>query len=146
MHKKYLKKIVEKGSKIDMEKLAEFMEETMDHIKECDPKLYDKIECKMYEMAYGKVLTEDMASKWIHSMKPYGMKWTKEQTDEVIRKYNLNINEIDFWAIMNAMYNDYRNIFDDNAETYIKLSRDFIKDEDAVDGKVYEYWKYITKH
>lgn len=146
MHKKYLRKIIENGSKIDMEKLADFMNEAMDHIKECDPKLYNKIEDKMYEMAYGKVLTEEMASKWINSMKPIGMKWTKEQTDEVLKKYGLNMNEIDFWTIMNAMYNDYHNIFDDNLETYIKLTRDFIKDEDAVEGKVYEYWKYITKH
>lgn len=146
MHKEYIKKIVENGSKVDMEKLSDFMCEAMDHIKTCDVNLYNKIEGKMYEMAYGKILTEDMASKWIHSMKPYGMKWTKEQTDEVIKKYGLNINEIDFWTMMNSMYNDYHNIFDDNVETYIKLARDFIKDEDAVDSKVYEYWKYIAKH
>lgn len=146
MHKEYIKRIVENGSKVDMEKLSEFMCETMDRIKDYDKNLYDKIEGKMYEMAYGKVLTEKMAENWIRSMKPYGMKWTKAQTDEVLRKYGLNMNEIDFWAIMNAMYNDYHNIFDDEIEIYIKLARDFIKDEDAIDGKVYEYWKCITKH
>lgn len=145
MHKKYIAKIIEKGSKVDIEKLSDFLCETMDHIKECDRSLYDRIEIKMYEMAYGKTLTEEMASTWVHSMKPAGMKWTKIQTDELIKKYNLALNDVDFWAIMNAMYNDYYKTFDDEIETYIKLARDFIKDEDAIEGKVYEYWKCISK-
>ena len=146
MHKKYIEKILRDGGSENVNKIGELFSKTMDFLKDNNKKLYDEIECYLYEMTFGKKLTEEMAANWINSMKPHGMKWTKEQTDEVLRKYGLNMNEIDFWAIMNAMYNDYGDIFDDNVETFIKLTRNFIKDEDAVDGKVYEYWKYVTKH
>lgn len=146
MHREYLKKIVEKGTKKDMEELADLTCETIDHIKVCDEKLYDKIEKKMYEMAYGKVLTEDMAKKIIMNMRPYGMHWTLEQTKEVQRQYSLNsIEPIDFWIVMNSAFNDYYNIFNDNIELYAKFTKDFIDDEDAKEGKVYTYFMKIPK-
>lgn len=59
MHKEYIKKIMENSesySKEDIYKMIDkygcLMEETMDHLKECDEKLYDEIECSLYEMAY----------------------------------------------------------------------------------------------
>jgi len=46
---------------------------------------------------------------------------------------------------MNSAYNDYEDLFKDNIEYYAKFSRDFIKDEDAVDEKVYIYFTKIPK-
>lgn len=146
MHRKLLNKIVEKGTKADMECLADLMITSMDHLKECDKELYEKLEMKMYEMAYGKVLTEDMARNIIMNMRPYGMKWTLEQTREVQRQMNMtSLNEIDFWVVMNSAYNDYNDIFDDNIDQYAKFSKDFINDEDAKEGKVFTYFIKIPK-
>ncbi len=46
---------------------------------------------------------------------------------------------------MNSAYNDYEDLFKDSVEYYAKFSRDFIKDEDAVDEKVYIYFTKIPK-
>lgn len=46
---------------------------------------------------------------------------------------------------MNSAFNDYNDIFKDNVELYAKFSRDFIKDEDAVDEKVYYYFTMLPK-
>lgn len=57
----------------------------------------------------------------------------------------MNINDIDFWVVMNSAYNDYRDIFKENIEIYAKWSYAFIKDEDADEGKVFKYFTTIPK-
>lgn len=46
---------------------------------------------------------------------------------------------------MNMAYSDYKEIFGDNLELYVKFSKAFIKDEDAKEGKVYLYFTEISK-
>jgi hypothetical protein len=47
---------------------------------------------------------------------------------------------------MNSAYNDYYDLFKDNVEYYAKYAHGFIKDEDAVDDKVYYYFTMIPKN
>ena len=42
-------------------------------------------------------------------------------------------------------YNDYYNIVKDDEELALKFAYDWIKDEDAKDNKLYEYWKHVIK-
>jgi hypothetical protein len=46
---------------------------------------------------------------------------------------------------MNSAYNDYNDLFKDNIEYYAKFSKDFIKDEDAKEDKVYYYFSMIPR-
>ena len=136
-----------------MECLADLMIMAMDALKEYDEELYDKIEIKMYEMAYGKVLTEDMANKIVEAMKPSGKKWTIDQTTSVKNQYGLDkISDVDFYVVMNAKYNDNRDTVEKFAESeeerldmYVHLAKDFIMDQDAKEGKVFTYFMKIPK-
>ena len=144
MVKQYLEKIGESKDQEKMKKLGEMFEELMAKLKEGHLEMYKEYKMCLYEMAYGYMLTEEMAQNWIYSMKPFGMKWNLEQIKSVIEEQKLSVEPIDFWAIMNAMYNDYNELFGEEVNTYVKLSIDFLKDEDAKPNKVYNYWKYIV--
>lgn len=146
MHKEYMEEIIDAGNKESMEKLGYVFNKAMEHLCECDYEMYKKLEMKLYEAVYGKKLNEEMAEKIITDMKPYHMKWSLEQTKEVQEEYGMtDIRDIDFWVVMNSAYNDFSNLFDDNIEMYVKYTKDFIKDEDAKEGKVFTYFTKIPK-
>ena len=97
-------------------------------------------------MAYGNTLSKEMAEKIVNNMKPYGKKWTLNQTMDIQEKYGLDrLKSTDFFVVMNSAYNDYNDIFDDKLDLYVKFAEDFINDEDAVDGKVLIYFTTIAK-
>lgn len=139
MHKLLINKLKERMDKKDVCALGEVADMLLDNIKESETKLYKHAENVLYEAYYGKKLTKELAEKLIHEMKPHGMKWTLEQTNEVMKNRGLNLDEIDFWYVMNMTYNDYYEMFGDNVEEYVKFSKLFIEDEDAKEGKVYLY-------
>lgn len=146
MHKVYVKRIIEKGDKEDMELLEHVFDKAMTHIKECDNNMYNKLEDKLYIACYGKVLTDERAKDIVKNMRPYGMKWTIEDTRNVQSQYGLsNIRDVDFFIVMNSAYNDYHDLFDDDVEMYMKYTKAFIKDDDAVEDKVFEYFTNIPK-
>ena len=150
MHRKYLERIVENGTKSDMKCLADLMVMSMDRLKELDEEMYKKIEMKMYEMAYGKNLTEEMAEKWVSKMIPRA-KWTYEETTNVLKQYDLDIKPISFYVIMNMLYSDMKNLLGDgeseeSISNYITAAKDWYFDDDVENGdeKLYDYWKYIA--
>lgn len=133
------------------EGMEEMIEEFFEHMKEKDIHKYREIYFKLHEAMYGHKLTEDMAEEWVHSMKPYGEHWTKEQTDSVLASKGLSVDPVDFYAGMNMVYNDYYKAIEENDMTeeeklnaYIKLAYYFIKDEDFGENKMYEYYKTIV--
>ena len=144
-----IKELIHKiGEEKDVEKmrsLGRLFEKAMCELEIAHKEKYDEYVCELYEIAYGEKLTEELASRWIMSMKPYGLKWNLEQTSNVLKEQGLDLDKIDFWAVMNAMYNDYFSIFGDDVEKYFELAKNFICDEDAAPNKVYLYWKYCTR-
>ena len=147
MYSNMLKKALE-GHHEGME---DMIEEFFEHMKEKDIHKYWKMYFKLHEAMYGCKLTEEMAEEWVHSMKPYGEHWTKEQTDAVSKRLSEPIDLIDFYAGMNMVYNDYYKAIEDNDMTeeeklkaYMKLAYYFIEDEDFGDNKMYEYYKTIV--
>lgn len=46
---------------------------------------------------------------------------------------------------MNSAYNDFHNLFDEDISKYVEYTKSFIKDEDAVEDKVYKYFTKIAK-
>lgn len=146
MHNCLMEKIIKDGKKEGMEILADVFDKAMRHLEEYDEEEYKELELCLHKGAYGKILSEDMAKDIIVEMKPYGMKWTLMQTKEVQKQYNLlDIRDVDFWIVMNMAYNDYHEIFEENLDMYVKYAKNFIKDEDAKEGKVFEYFTRIVK-
>lgn len=146
MIKEYIKKIVENGKQEDMEKLSDMLDEVIVALKKYDDNLYQKYYLCLYQMANGDVLSEDMAHKIVEKMKPYGEKWKIEETSQLQKDYNINdISEVDFYIVMNQAFNDFRDIFQNNIELYIKYTLAFIHDEDAKSGKVFKYFTTISK-
>lgn len=142
----YIERIIEKGDIRDMNTLSDILEEVMKVLKDYDKECYQKYEMELYKMAYGNTLSKEMAEKIVNNMKPYGKKWTLNQTMDIQEKYGLDrLKSTDFFVVMNSAYNDYNDIFDDKLDLYVKFAEDFINDEDAVDGKVLIYFTTIAK-
>lgn len=143
MHKKLIKEIIAKNSKVDMEELEELVIEAMCELKEKDYAVYKHIEYKLYKLVYGEHLNEELATKWVEHMEnkdgTRGEHWTKFQTDQ----YASNYNKWDWYATMNMIYSDYYNPKFDTT-TYIELAKDFIADKDAGEGKVLNYYLHIV--
>lgn len=142
----YIERIIEKGDIKDMHTLSDMLENTMKIIKSYDKECYKKYEMELYKMAYGNTLSKEMAEKIVNNMKPYGQKWSLNQTMDLQEKYGLdNMKSTEFYTVMNAAYNDYNDIFGDDIEMYLKFTRDFIEDEDAKEDKVFIYFTTIAK-
>lgn len=142
----YIERIVDNGKIEDMQTLSELLEDTMEIIKDYDKDCYKDFEMKLYKMAYGNHLNKSMAEKIVNKMRPYGMKWDIEQTKDIQRQRGINdIPEVDFFIVINSAYNDYKDLFGEDLESYIRFTIDFIKDEDAKEGKVFAYFTQIVE-
>lgn len=142
----YIRKIVDDGDRREMEELSDILVEAIEIIKKYDDDCYKKYKLKLYKMAYGEQLTESTAREIVKNMKPAGERWPISDTEQMQRDYGLdNIDSIDFYAVLNMSFNDYRNVFGDNLETYIRFAEAFICDEDAGPNKVMKYLFTIPK-
>lgn len=143
--KKYIGKIVADEDYEEMKKLACILEDSIETLKEIDPHKYEKFEHKIYELAYGKILSEEMAKEIVKDMKPHGECWTLEATTRVLNDKNYRFTPVDFYIVMNSLKNDYGDIFNDNTDMYIKMACKWLEDSDAVEYKTYEYFTHIPK-
>lgn len=141
-----IKKIIDNGDVNEMYKLTDILEDSIEMLEEYNKECANKIKMKIYVMANGKVLTREMAEEIVHKMRPYGMKWSYDEIRDIQEQYGIdNIRVTDFFIVMNSAYNDYRNLFEDDLEKYIKFSENFINDEDAKEGKVFIYFTQIAE-
>lgn len=142
--KEMLQRIIEKGNREDMYKLNDMLDELICDLKEQKPKLYEEYKNDLYELAYGKVITEEVANKWVDEMKPFGKHWTIEQTANAMQNFGYRFDKIEFFIVANMIYNDYNDVVRDNEEMALKMAKDFLDDEDAKENKLYNYKKYIA--
>lgn len=141
-----IEKIVDNGRVEDMETLSDILEDLMELIERYDPDCYKEYEMQLYKMAFGNVLDKKMAEEIVNKMQPYGEKWSINETKRVQNEFGLsNISEVDFYTVLNAMYNDYNNIFGENVEMYVRLAEDFINDQDAKRDKVFLYFTTLVE-
>lgn len=145
MIRKYIEKIGENRNIEDMEKLGDMLSEIIYDTKEEHPEIYKKYKTELYEMAYGKKISEDMAEKWVKDMKPVGMHWTMEETTNAMQSLNYNFDKVDFFVVANMMYNDYYDLVKEDETLALKLAKDWLSDVDVKEDKLYFYWKYIVK-
>ena len=138
--------IVDNGKIEDMHTLSDILEDVLEEIEKYDKECYDKYVMELYKMAYGNVLNRQMAEEIVSKMRPFGKRWDIEETQQIQNQYGLNnIRSVDFFIVMNSSFNDFRNIFEDDIEKYIKFSVDFIQDEDAKPDKVFLYYTTIAE-
>lgn len=150
--KEYLEKIIEKGDRKDMKELSEMLDKAIYKVKDCEPEWYDKKCMKLYTMAYGKVLTDDMKKKWVQELKPMA-KWSYEEIEKVIKNYNINIPVSSAYIIMNMLYSDMKSILgngedETSLQKYIETMKHWYFDEDAKnseENKLFEYYFNIVK-
>lgn len=149
----YIEKIIKDGDIKEMEQLSEILEDVMELIQEYDEEAYKKYEMCLYKMAYGEVLTREMAEEIVSHMRPYHMRWSLEETKRLQDQYGLNnIRPVDFFVVLNSKYNDNKDTVekfaknqDEEIEMYICLTKDFIMDEDANENKVFLYYTLIPE-
>lgn len=138
---RYIRKIVNDGDRREMEELSDILVEVVDIIKKYDEDCYDDYKKKLYKMVYGNQINEDTAKEIVREMKPTGERWSINETEQMQRDYGLdNINPVSFYLVMNQGFNDYRDVFGDNLDTYIRYTEAFICDEDAKPNKVLNYF------
>lgn len=149
----YIEKIVENGRIEDMEELSDMLEEVIDIVKDYDKECYDDIAMRLYKMAYGNVLTKEMAENIVHKMRPFGMRWSFEETNRIQNQFGLDsLRPVDFFIVINSKFNDDKDTVDKfvrnpelELEMYVSLTKDFIMDEDAKQDKVFVYYTEIAE-
>lgn len=142
MHKMYLEKIDILDHK---EKIKEIIEMLLCDVKGSNYGLYEHINSELYEMAYGMKINEEMAIKWVESMKPIGRYWTIEETKDAMNELGYMHDYIDFFVVANMMKNDYKDLTEEDDMLALKLAHDWLNDVDSKECKLYQYWKHIIK-
>jgi hypothetical protein len=145
MLRKYIEKIGEGKDVNNMKKLGDMLAEIIYETKDAHHELYEKYKTELYEMAYGKKISDEMAEKWVYSMKPVGEYWTMEETTNAMHNLGYNHDKIEFFVVANMMKNDYADLVKDDDELALKLAHDWLDDGDAKEHKLYCYWKHIIK-
>jgi hypothetical protein len=148
----YIEKIVENGRIEDMEELSDMLEETIDIVKDYDKECYDDVAMRLYEMAYGKKLTDDMKREWVKKMRPMS-KWTENEVKNIVSQYEFEVPYMSAFVILNMLYSDMKSAFGDgndeeSLKRYLRGTSDWYFDEDAkVDGeeKLFNYKMYIVE-
>ena len=148
----YIEKIVDNGKIEDMQELSDMLEDTMEIIKDYDKECYKDFEMKLYEMAYGKKLTDNMKREWVKKMRPMS-KWTEEEVKNIVNQYGFEVPYMSAFVILNMLYSDMKSAFGDgndeeSLKRYLRGTSDWYFDEDAkVDGeeKLFNYKMYIVK-
>lgn len=129
----------------DMDKLGEMFAEILYELNDYNPDEFDEYATKLYEMTYGKVLDKEMAEEWVNSMKPFGKKWTMEDTTAAMKSLGYNHKDVNYYVAANLMYNDNYDLVRDDETMALKMGHNWLSDVDAVEDKPYCYWKYIVK-
>lgn len=142
--KEYIRKIVDEGTPDDMYKLSDMLDDLMKELEYYDKDCYKKYKMELHKIAYGSTFSKDMAEDIVYNMKPYGEKWKLQETEQIQSEYGLNdIDPLSFYIVANSAYNDYKDIFDEDIDIYVRFAVDFIKDEDAIKDKIYIYFTEI---
>lgn len=147
-----IRKIVDDGDRKEMEKLSDILVKVANIVYQYDEEKGNEIFMEIYQMAYGKRLTDSMKRKWVEEMSP-SAKWTEQEVNDVINNYGVDMPITSAYVLMNMMYSDLRKALgngDDpeSLEHYIEAIMGWYYDSDATnteEAKLYSYWKNIVK-
>lgn len=143
--KSYIDKIVENGKQEDMDKLSSILVEIIYKMKEQHNELYEYYKTCLYEMAEGRVISEEMDHEWVEDMQPLGEYWTIEETNNAKKSLGYSDKDLDYYVVANMIRNDYDDVLKDNEELALKMAHSWLNDVDTKEDKLYCYWKHIIK-
>ncbi len=112
-----------------------------EYFKKLSKEDYDCLYDEIYETIYGEVLSKEKAEYLVHEMKPYGQKWTMNEVDQVLGG---NCKLATRYYTMNMMFNDYHDLFNDDTEKYVEISKLWLNDVDSEGGDIKTY-RYATR-
>jgi hypothetical protein len=150
MHiKEYIEKIVDDGDRKDMECLSEMLEKAICELEKYDEDMYNKYKMKLYEMAYGYVLTDEMKKEWVKELKPIA-KWNYEDIENVVDSYDMDMPVSSAYVIMNMLYSDMKNALgngedEESLKRYIEATKGWYFDDDSKYKKEEKLFKYYFK-
>lgn len=98
-------------------------------------------------------MDERTAMEWVHSMhNEDGTKsphWTMDQIKQTIKQKGLNLDPVEAFAIMNALYSDYDPVLKKHGvstiDMYVDMTKAWLMDKDAVPNKAMAYYECIAK-
>lgn len=98
-------------------------------------------------------MDERTAMEWVQSMQnedgTKGPHWSMEQVKQVIKQKSLNLDPVEAFAIMNAIYSDYEPVLKKHGvstiDMYVDMTKAWLMDKDAVHNKATAYYECIAK-
>lgn len=133
------------------ETLKKFMAEAFDELKEKDYEMYEELEMDLYKEIHGCHFTDWLlhkaTSKMINEDETTGAHWSVDETTQVARSNGIafdKYNEYDWCYVMNMMYSDYYKAVGSDISMYARLSKYFLEDKDAHEGKALKYYFKIA--
>lgn len=134
------------------EQLKEFIDDAMSMIKETNPKTYEDLEMYLYKEIYGNHFNDWMlmiaTKSMVNEDGSTGPHWTLEQTSSVAKSNGITFdmfNEYDWNYVMNMIYSDYYGSVPNDTAIYVKMSKKFLQDKDAKEGKALCYYLAMKK-
>ena len=142
MHRKHIDAIIKYGDNNQMEEMKRLFVKTIDYLKDTDYDKYCEIEDKLYEIVEGKRLSEERAKEWVKSMP---QKWSFDEVKNYKMRNNIEIPEVDLYAVMNKQYRDYHETLGDGSmDKYAQLAKNwYYSDSPRVNGseKTLRYYR-----
>lgn len=124
-----------------VEMICEWSKELEESLCKLEQEEYSCLYDGLYEMVYGEILSNEKAEKLVHEMKPYGQKWTIQEASQVL---NGKFKDSTKYYTMNMMYNDYKDMFGDDTNRYVEISKLWLNDIDSDGGDIKTY-RYATR-
>lgn len=150
--KEYIWKILETDDEEKEKELGEVMIKCLKHMKYCDKKEYKDLERELYIICYGHHLSDEMCEEWVSCMinkdGSKGEHWSKEETTTVARQYNIDLTDHtagEWYATLNMIYSDYYGVVPNDVNTYVRMAKAFLLDEDAGEHKLFNYYMCVVK-
>ena len=125
------------------EETWEFADEFICEVAQREPRMYEEFICHLEKLAYR--ISKEKAETIVKSMQPKGQYWNFQQVKEFVKEHDVNSDWIDWYLVMNMVYNDYCDTakmynLQNDPEFFFSLARDFIEDPDAKPLKVEKYF------
>ena len=134
-------------NKLSDEQRYHIFEEMYDML---DDKEQDCVDELIYVTIHGEHLNDEMAKRWVSNMVhrdgTKGEHFSWETVSTIKRDYDIkDVSVAELYAVMNMLWSDYSDILRNDTDTYVRMTKDWLFDKDAREGKTYRYFKHIVK-
>ena len=130
-----------------VQKIIESYDKVLMRIEKAHKDIYRDIMNELYIDINGYHFNEEMLSNAVENMindnGTKSPKWSIEETTNVANQYGIafdTFNEYDWNYVMNMIYSDYVEVLNDNLMNYVNMSKKFLYDKDAPEGKALRYY------